>query len=78
MKIAEQNFEVSPTIGELEALNSQVVAEGTAREDVSTLRSNAAAADGRLTDDVLLDAYSAAVVSAAEAVKRVCGWGGTQ
>lgn len=56
MKIAEQEFEISPAIGEPEASNGQVVAGETAREDA------------RPTDEMLLDAYSDAVVSAAAAV----------
>jgi S1-C subfamily serine protease len=73
MRIAEKDFGVLPVTDESAAFQSgQEAADETARQEPSTLRSMATAEDGRptgsVTDAVLLDAYSEAVVNAAETV----------
>ena len=62
MRIAAKNFGVFPVTDEHELLNSQ------SEQGSSTLRSKSAAEDGPVSDGPLLDAYSDAVVNAADAV----------
>ena len=80
MKIAEQNFEVWPVVNQSPGLDveSTVQGQSTVHSQQSTVGREAAredqpppgygATDARPTDDVLLDAYSNAVVNAAEMV----------
>lgn len=82
MKIAEKDFGVLPVTNQSAELDVESTVHGqqsavhsgletvdeTARQEPSTLRSDATAEDGRPTDEVLLDAYSNAVVNAAETV----------